>query len=198
MLISEDLLLNYGAEFLDFESGETIFPEGVDPNFYFQVVTGTVGLQNLFDDGKEFMQNMMTEGESLAESFLFDVKPYNVSGIAVSQCRILRLQKNRFFKLLEDNGHLSSIFLKYFSSCLYDKYVMMLNLAATDPMNKIQAILNNHKRDYDHKKPFSFQVPLTRQQIANLTGLRVETVIRTVKKMQMKDAVKIENGKIFC
>lgn len=75
---------------------------------------------------------------------------------------------------------------------------MMLNLAAADPINKIQAILNILKRDNNCKKPFSFQVPLTRQQIANLTGLRVETVIRTIKKMQTNDAVKIENGKIFC
>lgn len=58
---------------------------------------------------------------------------------------------------------------------------MMFNLAAADPKNKIQAILNILKRDDNHKK-YSFQVPLTRQQIANLTGLRVETVIKTIKK----------------
>ena len=197
MIISEDLLIKYGADFSDFQSGETIFFEGSVPNFYFQVVTGTVGLQNLFDDGKEFIQNIMTAGECFAESFLFDLKPYNVTGIAITQCRILKLRKNDFYKLLEDNDHLSSMFLKYFSSCLYDKYFMMLNLAAADPINKIQAILNTLKRDNNYKNPFSFQVPLTRQQIANLTGLRVETVIRTIKKMQNNDALKIENGKIF-
>lgn len=198
MIISEDLLLKYGADFSDFQSGETIFSEGSDPNFYFQVFTGTVGLQNLFNDGKEFIQNIMTTGECFAESFLFNTKPYNVTGIAITQCSILKLRKNDFYKLLEDNDHLSSMFLKYFSSCLYDKYFMMLNLAAADQINKIQAILNILKRDNNCKKPFSFQVPLTRQQIANLTGLRVETVIRTIKKMQTNDAVKIENGKIFC
>lgn len=197
MIISEDLLLKYGADFSDFQSGETIFSEGSVPNFYFQVVTGTVGLQNLFDDGKEFIQNIMTTGECFAESFLFNIKPYNVTGIAITQCRILKLRKHDFYKLLEDNDHLSSMFLKYFSSCLYDKYFMMLNLAAACPMNKIQAILNILKRDNNRKIPFSFQVPLTRQQIANLTGLRVETVIRTIKKMQNNDTVKIENGKIF-
>jgi len=198
MILNEDLLLKYGADFSDFHSGETIFSEGSVPNFYFQVVAGTVGLKNLSDDGKEFIQNIMTTGECFAESFLFNGKPYNLTGIAITQCRILKLRKNDFRKLLEDNDHLSSLFLKYFSACLYDKYFMMFNLAASDPMNKIKAILNILKRDNNHKSPFSFQVPLTRQQIANLTGLRVETVIRTIKKMQNSDIVKIENGKIFC
>lgn len=197
MLISEDLLLKYGAEFCDFKSGATIFCEGSAPNFYFQVVSGTVGLQNLFDDGKEFIQNIINPGECFAESFLFSHKYYNLTGITLSECRILKLRKNNFYKLLEDNNQLSSIFLKYLSSCLYDKYFMMRNLAAADPTNKIQAILNVIKGDHNQRK-HSFQVPLTRQQIANLTGLRVETVIRTIKKMHNTDAVKIENGKIFC
>ncbi|SIS71110.1 Crp-like helix-turn-helix domain-containing protein [Chryseobacterium ureilyticum] len=41
---------------------------------------------------------------------------------------------------------------------------------------------------------YSYEVPLTRQQIANLTGLCVETVIRTVKKMEQEELVKI-NGR---
>ena len=48
--------------------------------------------------------------------------------------------------------------------------------------------------DADGKR---FKVNLTRQQIANMTGLRVETVIRTIRAMQDKGLVTIERGKIF-
>ncbi|MBO6183854.1 MAG: helix-turn-helix domain-containing protein, partial [Chryseobacterium sp.] len=47
------------------------------------------------------------------------------------------------------------------------------------------------------KKRFTFQIPLTRQQMANLTGLCVETVIRTLKKMERDGKLLIENGKIL-
>ncbi|WP_410566021.1 helix-turn-helix domain-containing protein, partial [Bacillus sp. SIMBA_033] len=38
---------------------------------------------------------------------------------------------------------------------------------------------------------------LTRQQTANLLGMRVETVIRTVKKLEDRDVIKIRSGKIY-
>ncbi len=37
----------------------------------------------------------------------------------------------------------------------------------------------------------------TRQEIANLTGLRVETVIRTLKKMETEKLVCIINRKLY-
>jgi CRP-like cAMP-binding protein len=39
-------------------------------------------------------------------------------------------------------------------------------------------------------------IPFTRQQLADMTGLRVETVIRTVKKMEKDGKLKIEGHKI--
>jgi len=56
-------------------------------------------------------------------------------------------------------------------------------------MNLYKNQLGNDQED--------FEVPFTRQQIANMTGLRVETVIRAVKKMQHDKVLKIEGGKIF-
>ncbi|WP_374442914.1 helix-turn-helix domain-containing protein [Epilithonimonas sp.] len=44
---------------------------------------------------------------------------------------------------------------------------------------------------------FSFKVPLTRQQMASLTGLCVETIIRTIKNMEKEKIIKICNRKIF-
>lgn len=38
---------------------------------------------------------------------------------------------------------------------------------------------------------------LTRQQLANMTGLRVETIIRTMKLMEKNDELNIIKGKVF-
>lgn len=39
-------------------------------------------------------------------------------------------------------------------------------------------------------------IDLTRQQIADLTGLRVETVIRTLKRLESDSKVQIINSKV--
>jgi CRP-like cAMP-binding protein len=45
--------------------------------------------------------------------------------------------------------------------------------------------------------PYSFLVPLTRQQMAGLTGLCVETAIRTIKVMERNKILKIKDRKIL-
>ncbi len=74
---------------------------------------------------------------------------------------------------------------------------MMFTLISQDPESKVEGILNYLKLNSDYKSQYSYEVPLTRQQIANLTGLRVETVIRTVKKLENRKKIVIRNRKIY-
>ncbi len=41
------------------------------------------------------------------------------------------------------------------------------------------------------------RVRLTRQQMADMTGLRVETVIRTIRNMYRKGEILLEKGKVY-
>ena len=65
----------------------------------------------------------------------------------------------------------------------------------TSPEVRILAVLNGYKkRKYEIDN--MIEIPYTRQEIANFTGLRVETVIRTLNKMKLNGIVKITNRKL--
>ncbi|MDQ0593865.1 CRP-like cAMP-binding protein [Chryseobacterium ginsenosidimutans] len=197
MIIPEDLLLAFGANYEKYESNEIIFHEGSLPKFYFQIVNGTVELSNYHEDGKEFTQNILSNGQSFGESLIFNDKPYPMTAIAKTTCNILKLPKSDFLNLLSQNPKVSLDVFKCLADRLYYKYIMLFNVSSNDPLFKVKAIMNYLKGYNSNNKPYSFQVPLTRQQIANLTGLRVETVIRSVKKLENERVLKIEKGKIF-
>ncbi|TZF98467.1 Crp/Fnr family transcriptional regulator (plasmid) [Chryseobacterium panacisoli] len=196
MIISEDLLLAYGANYESFEANQTIFHEGNLPKFYYQIINGIVELSNYHEDGKEFIQNILYDGESFGESFLFDEKGYPTNATAKTSCTVLKLSKADFFNLLEQNPEVSSNMFKCLAERLYYKYVMLFNVSSPNPLNKIKTVMDYLKGNSDNDK-YSFQIPLTRQQLANLTGLRVETVIRTIKKMHNAHLIKVQNRKIF-
>ncbi|MCJ7932297.1 MAG: Crp/Fnr family transcriptional regulator [Chryseobacterium sp.] len=196
MIISEDLLLAYGANYETFEMNETIFYEGNLPKFYFQITHGIVELNNYHEDGKEFTQNILSDGQSFGESFLFDDKVYPTNATAKTTCTILKLPKTDFFHLLNQHPEVSSRMFKCLADRLYYKYVMLFNVSSPDPILKIKTVMDCLKGNDDNNK-YSFQIPLTRQQLANLTGLRVETVIRTIKKMHNINLVRLQNRKIF-
>ncbi|MEY8761729.1 Crp/Fnr family transcriptional regulator [Chryseobacterium tongliaoense] len=197
MIISEDLLLAYGAEYANYAANDTIIQEGTTPKFYIQIVTGTVELTNYHEDGKEFTQNILSNGQSVGESLLFNGKPYPMNAIAKTQCKVLKLCKEDFYSLLKGNTDVLFNMFHCLADRLYYKYHMLFSMSNSDPSAKIKTTLDYIKEynSIDHSQ--TFQVPLTRQQIANITGLRVETVIRTIKKMEKEKVVKIERGKIL-
>lgn len=96
MVIDENILHSAGAEVRDYKPAENIFCEGDTPNYYYQIIKGEVKLNNYNEEGKEFIQNILTEGQSCGEAILFIDKPYPMNAEALTECSILRLHKSIF------------------------------------------------------------------------------------------------------
>ncbi|MDR6461592.1 Crp/Fnr family transcriptional regulator [Chryseobacterium sediminis] len=197
MIIDESLLLENGAVYEDYPAKEFIYEMGGIPYYYFQIVKGTVELNNYHEDGKEFTLNILSEGQSFGESLLFGNKNYPMNAVAKTDCRILKLPKSNFLSMLSTNTELMFTIFRYLSDRLFYKYVMLFNNSAIDPMSKIKSLMDYYKGSSLKQIPYSYPVPLTRQQIANLTGLRVETVIRTIKKMAEDNVLRLDGRTIL-
>ncbi|MCY0968375.1 Crp/Fnr family transcriptional regulator [Chryseobacterium wangxinyae] len=195
--LDENLLKSFGGEIKTHKEGERIFEQGDVPVFYYQIVEGKVKENNHDKEGREFIHNILGEGQSFGDSMLFIDKRYPINAEAITDCRILRLSKPNFLNLLEKHPEVSVQINSCMSQRMHYQFIMMQSLASNDPMIRLTGLLDYLKSFHSDDNPQSFQVQLTRQQIANLTGLRVETVIRTVKKMEKENTVKIDNRKIF-
>lgn len=196
-MITEELLITHGATVKDYHAGDIIFHEGDPPLYYYQIGSGKVKLNNYSEDGKEFIQNIFSDGHSIGESLLFVDRPYPMNAFAMEECRILKLSKTGFLNILKQNPEISLNVYQCLAERMYYKYIMLYNLSFQNPAIKLKHLMDYLKTYYEDKTPYSFQIPLTRQQLASLTGLRVETVIRAIKNMEKDKEVKIEKGKIF-
>jgi CRP-like cAMP-binding protein len=197
MSIREDLLYAVGATEEHYSAGDYIFRESTMPQFYYQVLMGEVKLNNYMDDGKEFIQNILRREESFGTSMLFIHKVYPVNAVAISKCIIIKLRKESFFKLLEDQPHLYLEVFKSLSERLYKKFVLMRKISCHNASERLKEVMQLMKQEQDNQSPFSFEVPLTRQQLASLTGLCIETTIRTIKKMEREKILRIKDRKIL-
>ncbi|MCJ7936114.1 MAG: Crp/Fnr family transcriptional regulator [Chryseobacterium sp.] len=197
MVIDENILHSAGAEIRDYKPSESIFREGDTPNYYYQIISGEVKLNNYNEEGKEFIQNILSKGQSCGESILFIKKPYPMNAETLTECSVLRLHKSAFFALLNESPQLCLEVSSFLSQRLYYKFVMMQNISSQNPSTRIKGLMDYLKSLQDDESPYSFTIPLTRQQMASLTGLCVETAIRTIKNMEREKIVKIENRKIL-
>lgn len=198
MILNIDLLLALGATYKKLNTGEIIFSEGTNCNFYHQLVSGSVKWFNINEEGKEFIQTMVEPGESFGEMPLFDDEPYAANAIAEKDSIIIRLHKPVFLKLLKESPDLHFTFSRILAEKVRFKLLLLKTISCEDPRQCISTLL-----DYLKKKKKNFckdckQLKLTRQQIAGMTGLRVETVIRTMRSMHSHGQIVISKGKVFC
>lgn len=87
-------------------------------------------------------------------------------------------------------------FITLLSQRIYDQTISTKEIINNSPEKRILAFLTMYKtKNAINDKEII--IPYTRQEIANYTGLRVETIIRTLSKMQTKNLVKIVNRKLM-
>lgn len=197
MIISENLLYSFGAELQQYNAGDFIFEEGSTPKYYLQIKSGTVKLSSFLEDGKEFIYGIPFEGHCIAETYLFHHKKYALNSIAVTDCEIIRLEKEKFSELLSKNPEIIFKVYAYTADRMHYRYLTSAPFSSQNSSTKLIILLDHIKNYFGFTEKFSYPIPYTRQQLASLTGLRIETVIRTIKKMERDEIVRIDNGKIY-
>ena len=195
MLIDYDILLTYGGLARKYKKGAVIFHEDDTPHFYFQVLEGSVTVLSTNSEGKDLIQGIYSPGDGVGEPPLLANKPYITTAIANCDSVIIKVGKENFLNILHDFPEITLRILNYLGERLYQKYYTSRLLTSHTPEEKISYFLNNLKPG-PAKEPIA-KVPYTRQQIADFTGLRVETVIRTLIKMKKEGKVKIINHKLY-
>jgi CRP-like cAMP-binding protein len=198
MMIDIDLLLSWGAAYKKVERDQIIFFEGGHANFYYQLVSGRIRWVSINEEGKEFIQLIVEAGESYGELPLFDDMPYAATAIADENSVLIRLHKNTFLQILKENPGIHLAFTRLLSQRLRFKFTLLKELAYYSPEHTIITLLNYFKSTHRHTDGDCNRLTLTRQQIADMTGLRVETVIRVMRHLHEKGQVLIQKGKVYC
>lgn len=197
-MIAIDLLEKYGALKKSFDKNEIIFEDGHLPTHYYQIISGEVKMSNYNDDGREFIQGIFYKGQSFGEPPLFLNQNYPANAIAVEDAEALVLPKNIFMKLLEENATVSIKIIENLAQRLYYKSVMAAEMSTQEPEHRVLKLIDHGIAYFNFKKDENgYLINFTRQQIGDLTGLRVETVIRTIKALEKKGVLKIINRKVY-
>jgi CRP-like cAMP-binding protein len=198
IMVTEGLLIGYGAKKLSFSKGEIIFSEGDTSRYFYQIISGGVKMNNFNDDGKEFVQGIFSEGESFGEPPMLINERYPANAVAITASEIYLLNKEKFFELLMANPEVLFKLTTGLAKRLYFKSIMASEISSHEPEHRVLKLIDYFKTKIS-KIPDDqlYKVEITRQQIADLTGLRVETVIRSIKSLEKKGELNISSRKVY-
>jgi CRP/FNR family transcriptional regulator, cyclic AMP receptor protein len=203
LMIDLLVLQSYGAREVNLQKDEVLFREGDEALNYFQVRSGAVKLITNSPDGQEFIQGVFKTNDSFGEPPLLCSFPYPSNAIALEPTVVIKLSKEKFLTLLRENFEIHLHLDKVLCQRLRYKSMVLSEISFYDPEHRILSLLQYLKDEAHKSKPVTmirenhvYEVPFTRQQLADMSGLRVETVIRTVKKMEEAGKVKLVGRKI--
>ena len=196
-MINENLLLDHGAKRVSFSKGDQLFREGESALNFYQVASGEIKMNNYNQDGKEFIQGIFATGQSFGEPPLLANVKYPANAEALSDAEVFQLSKEQFLELLSSNPKVHLKITETLAKRLYYKAIMVSEISSQEPEHRILRILDYLKNVAKVEEQFGYKVELTRQQLADLTGLRVETVIRATKALEKKGELQIKKRKVY-
>lgn len=203
-VIDPEIIKSYNGKEVHLNDGEAIFREGDVATHYFQIVQGSIKMLTVSADGKEFIQGMFKAGDSFGEPPLFCDFPYPSSAYAIGNCTLLKLPKGKFLALLRENFEVHLCLSRLLCQRLRYKSMVLSEISSYDPEHRIMSLLKYLKSESKTSsntrkgqgRSDKYLIPFTRQQLADMSGLRVETVIRTVKKMDRTGKLRLAGRKI--
>ena len=194
MQIDYDILVTYGGITRKYDKGAIVFWEGDAPLYFYQIVEGSVKMFSTNSEGKDLIQGNFSAGDSFGEPPLFVNKNYPATAQACSPSVIVRISRERILNILNDYPEIQNAMLYTFAERIYSKAHSTQIRHCKTAEEKITRLLRHMK---GNTRQQLFLVDNTRQEIADLTGLRVETVIRTLLKMEREQKLKIIDHKIY-
>ncbi|WP_018676379.1 cyclic nucleotide-binding domain-containing protein [Riemerella columbina] len=178
----------------EYDKGDIIVNEGVISNYFFYLKDGELAVYNFTDEGKEFLQHKVNEASLFGEPAVLLEKPFPGSVKVTShKASVIKIERNTFINFLMEHPERCIEFTKRIATKAIIKSNILKNVMFQNPEDRILGLFENYKKG----KTKEMKINLTRNEMAQMLGLRIETVIRTIKKMEHKGVLKIKNGKVF-
>jgi len=168
--------------------GATLFDEGSDADFVYNLTTGCMKLYKLLPDGRRQITGFVFPGDFLG---LASASEYIYTAEAVTDSALCRFKRSKLQKLFEEFPKLESRLLTISRDELVDAHNQMLLLGRKTARERIASfllMLSNRAEELGFPaNPVS--VPMSRNDIGDFLGLTTETVSRTMTRLKNSDVI---------
>ncbi len=183
-----------------YEPGQPIVWAGDEMDFVASVVTGIATLSQTLEDGRTQMVGLLLPSDFLGRPGR-KTAPYDVT--SNSHLTLCCFRRKPFEKLLTESPSISQRLLEMTLDELDAAREWMLILGRKTAREKIAsllAIIARREAALHKRAPTNgatFEVPLTREAMADYLGLTLETVSRQISALKRAEIIKLEGKRLI-
>ena len=177
-----------------FARGAQVFQEGDEADTFLAIIEGRVKVFKSAPGGKEIILEIFGKGDPLGATAVYESRDLPASAVALEDTECLAIGRADFFALLEKHPALVRALLSGLTMRLVELTKRLAELTSGRVEARFARLflkLAGQIGKTDRGGIF-VAMPLTRRELADLTGTTVETAIRTMSQWQKDDVVRTE------
>ncbi|MBL0319868.1 MAG: Crp/Fnr family transcriptional regulator [Alphaproteobacteria bacterium] len=164
--------------------GDMLFAHGEPVTHFYIIISGMIRLFRTSPDGKEKTINVLTMGQTLCESEIFDVcRSHRVNAMPVEESAVIEFPIEWFKDAIRQHSHVA---LNLFSLIAHQAHMAEIEAEHQATMSAAQLVACFLQRLcvlYDLNL-HDFELPYSKTLIASRLGMELETFSRAVTKLK--------------
>ncbi|MCO4763520.1 MAG: Crp/Fnr family transcriptional regulator [Myxococcales bacterium] len=179
------------------DPGEVLYGQGDPCKGLFVVQSGSLALRKFDDSGRSVLLRLVVAGQAVGYRCFFDGGRYRAQAEALEATRVCFLKPTLVTKMFEQNPDVVRGMMQRLARELgdaEDRFLMATRRSVRCRLAHALLRLKDHHGEVDDEGVLTVQLPISRQDLADLLGTRPETIARTTRALE-KDGVASFHGR---
>ena len=182
------------ARLKTYPKGDVIFRDGDPPDFFFSVAAGRVKIVKTLPSGKDLILEVFSVGDPFGAVAVYEGRAFPASAVAMEDTTCVLIPRREFFAMLEQHPSMVRGLLLGLTQRLIELTNRLTELSGGRIEARFARLFLKLGQDIGQKRTDGVFVPLplTRQELADMTGTTIETCIRIMSRWGKDDIVRTE------
>lgn len=177
------------SNYVSFKDGDLIYQEGEIPENIFIVCKGRVKIYSTDYSGQQLIIWIRYPGEIFGHLAVFSEKEYLCNAQAMGDTIICKIDKIHFYNLMNQYPNISKLIIKKMSNEIRILQLKLKDTAYKPAKSKVANTLIKHISFKTKDSQYPTIYGLKRREIAEITGLALETVVRILSEFEKKKII---------
>jgi DNA-binding response OmpR family regulator len=185
-------------EVCSFKKRHILYSEGQRPKNVYFIISGKVKLYKTNEDGKKLITKIYGQGDFFGYTAMIDAVHFKDNAEILEDAELMLIPKQEFLDLITNDLQIAGQFIRIISHDIIAQEEGLLNFAYNSLRKKVAyglIQLFDSSRSGGPAKEGSLEI--TRKNIAEVTGVATESLIRTLSDFREERLIDFDEGKII-
>ena len=177
-----------------YAKGQTIFEQQTPSDAFYTIASGRVKIFKMLPTGKDMILEIFGAGDPLGAVAAYDGRPFPASAVALEDTVCIVIPRAAFFRLLEQHPSLVRGLMLGLTIRLVELTNRLAQLSGSRIEPRFARLFLKLAGEMGRQERGGtfIPLPLSRQELADMTGTTIETGIRIMSRWGKEEVVRTE------